>query len=316
MVSTEPSYAKPQARIAAIVLNYRTPELVEDCLRSIVPELRSGVDRIVVVDNASGDGSAERIDRFIQQQGSPMVELVESPVNGGFAAGNNVGIRSVEAQAYLLLNSDTLVRPGAPEQLWATLQSDARIGLCSPRLEWLDGTPQISCFRYHSPFSELIAGSRTGPIRTMLDHWDVPLPLRNEPFDPQWTSFAAVMIRREVFERVGLLDEGFFMYYEDVDFCRRAVESGFRVHHDPRPRVVHLRGGSSPVKELTAARKRRPRYYYESRSRYFRKAYGQQGPLLANGLWTVGRSVAWLREHLGRKLPHTVEREFLDNWRG
>jgi len=304
------------ARVAAVVLNYRTPELVIDCLETLAPEIDPQRDCIVVVDNQSGDDSAGAIRNAVESAGWKSVQVVESPRNGGFAAGNNYGIAAVDAQAYLLLNSDTLIRPGAVETLWRALQARTDVGLVSPRLEWPDGAPQISTFRFHSPFSELVAGSGTGAVRSLLERWDVPIPVREEAFSPEWTSFAAVMIRAEVLRVAGPLDDGFFMYFEDVDYCRRARRAGWRVWHEPEARVVHLRGGTSSVKAATAARRRRPDYYYASRRRYFRNAYGAAGPVLANLCWTLGRVVSWLRETLGSKPPHTVDRELQDNWTG
>ena len=303
-------------RVAVVVLNYRTPALTVDCARSVLAEIDPRQDRIVLVDNASGDGSADKIRAGLAGVGGDVLRVVESGANGGFAAGNNVGIASVGARAYLLLNSDTWLRQGALERLWQVLASDARIGLVTPRLEWPDGQPQISCFRFHTPVSELIAGAATGPVRALLDRWDVPLPVQDGPSEPDWSSFAAVLIRGEVIRTVGLLDSAFFMYFEDVDYCRRARRAGWRIRNEPSARVVHLRGGSSPVKALSAARKRRPRYYYASRALYYRRAFGGLGPLAANLLWTAGRSLAWLRETLTGKPSHTVERELLDNWRG
>jgi GT2 family glycosyltransferase len=303
-------------RLAAIVLNYRTPALVLDCLETLVPELDPVRDAALVVDNASGDDSSEVIRRGITEHGWKGVRLVVAERNGGFAAGNNVGIRALSADAYLLLNSDTLVRSGAVERLLQALHSDPRVGVVSPRLEWPDGTPQISCFRLHTPWSDLVYTAGTEPVRRLLARWDVPIPVADEPFEPEWTSFAAVLIRGSAVERVGPIDEGFFMYYEDVDYCRRMLDSGWRILHEPRARVVHLRGGSSPVKALQAARKRRPRYFYASRSRYFRNAYGPMGLVAANLAWTAGRGIAFARELAGQKKPHAVERELLDIWRG
>lgn len=303
-------------RVAAIILNYRTPSLVVDCLETLVPQIDPALDEAIVVDNHSGDGSAEAIRAAITERGWSGVRLIESPRNGGFAAGNNVGIRAGRARAYLLLNSDTLLRPGALETLWSALDTNPRAGLVSPRLEWPDGTPQISCFRYHTPVSELMKAAETGPIDHLLKPWTVAIPLEERALEPDWTSFAAVMIRGEVIDTVGFLDEGYFMYYEDTDYCRRARAAGWVVRHVPEARVVHLRGGTSPVKELTRQRRRRPRYYYASRSRYFSQAYGRRGRVAANTLWTLGRGIAFLREALRHKRPHTVEWELWDNWRG
>lgn len=302
-------------RIAVVIVNYRTPDLIRDCLETLIPEIDRERDVVIVVDNASGDDSAASIRFQIRENGWDCVRLVESANNRGFAAGNNVGIRSVCAEAYFLLNSDTLVRPGAVDSLWDALARDCRLGIVSPRLEWPDGTPQISCFRMHTPWSEFIEGSATGPIRSLLAKWDVPLPVSEEPSTPEWTSFAAVLVRSEVIDTVGLLDDEFFMYYEDVDFCRRLRQRGWLVRHEPAAHVVHLRGGTSPVKSLQAARKQRPRYYYDSRRRYFRQAWGRLGLLAANSMWTLGRFIAWLRETLGQKKPHTVDRELADIWR-
>jgi GT2 family glycosyltransferase len=114
-------------------------------------------------------------------------------------------------------------------------------------------------------------------------------------------------------EQIGLLDDGYFMYFEDIDHCRRARLCGWQVAHDPEPRVVHLRGGSSSVKSAGAARSRRPRYYYASRSRYFRKFYGRRGLWFTNGLWHLGRAVSKTRELLGR--PSTIcQAEWRDIW--
>lgn len=103
------------------------------------------------------------------------------------------------------------------------------------------------------------------------------------------------MIRREVLEDLGLLDDGFFMYFEDVEFCFRARRGGWRILHEPAARVVHLRKGSSPVKALALSRRRLPRYFCESRARYFYKLYGHAGLLAANVLWSLGWTVSSLR---------------------
>jgi GT2 family glycosyltransferase len=303
-----------RARIAAVIVNYRTPDLTLDAVRSLLPQLDPVRDVVVVVDNASGDGSAARIREAVARAGWKGVRLIESAENSGFAGGNNAGLRAVHAEAYLLLNSDALARPGAVEALWQALGSDPAIGAVGPRLEWPDATPQISCFRFLTPCSELIRGSGGGVLGRALLPWVVPLPLPERPIDPPWTSFAAVLLRGDAVRAVGPLDDGYFMYFEDVDYCRRLWRGGWRVTHQPAAHAVHLRGGSSPVKRLTAQRKRRPRYFYEARSRYFLKWYGAPGLLVANLLWTAGRAVGLLRERLAGKEPRAVEAELRDLW--
>jgi len=303
-------------RVAVIVLNYCTPELALEAARSAATDVDPARDVVLIVDNASPDGSAEKIRQGLSALGMSHVRLVVSPKNGGFAAGNNVGIRAVSAEAYVLLNSDTVVRPGTMEVLVSALTSDPTIGIVSPLLCGEDDAPQISCFRFMSLGSEFIRGASTGAVTRWLGRYDVPLGVLHARTDVPWTSFACVMISRRVFEKVGLLDEGYFMYFEDADYCRLVRKAGFRIVHDPAGRVVHLRGRSSPVKQASSQKKARPSYYYEARSRYFRRGYGRMGAVAANLAWTVGLLVVVPRQLVGNKARTLVEDEFWDNWRG
>jgi GT2 family glycosyltransferase len=308
-------------RLCIVIVNYRTPGLVLDAIDSLEGQLEAGLDEIVVVDNDSGDASADQLERAIAARGlTRFCRVLRAGRNAGFAAGNNIGIRSVDANYYMLLNSDTIVRKGAVRELLAQMQQHPFVGIAGPRLEWPDGRPQASCFRDHSPVSELLSAAKTGALDALLHDFELAMPITDEPCEAEWLSFACVLIRREVFERVGLLDEGYFMYFEDSDFCRAARAAGFRVWYFPDARVVHLHGGSSAFSRVAnAARKpklpvRAPRYLYASRTRYFHKGYGMLGVLVANALWCVGRSVARSRELIGHKAPHVRDKEWLDNW--
>jgi GT2 family glycosyltransferase len=307
----------PDVDLCVVVVNYRTPAIVIDCLESLMPEIRRLGGMVAVVDNASPDDSVPRLSSWIRDEGAQdLVKLIESPENGGFAAGNNLGIRSCDAKLYLLLNSDTLVREGALEKLVAVMSSEQGVGLVSPRLEWPDGKPQESCFRYLNPVSELITGANTGLVTKLLSRYEVPIRVSDERSFPEWTSFACVMIRREVIEQIGGLDDGFFMYFEDAEFSFRARRAGWRILHEPAARVVHLRGGSSPMKSLKRLRKRLPRYFYESRTRYFYKLYGRLGLLAANSCWTIGRMISLLRSLMQRRTfrPKASEAQWRDIW--
>jgi N-acetylglucosaminyl-diphospho-decaprenol L-rhamnosyltransferase len=303
-------------RIAASVLNFRTPQMTLDCVRSLVPELDRERDELVVVDNHSEDGSAELLRKSFAEPGLARVRLIETERNGGFALGHNAAVRAIEADAYLLVNSDALFRAGAVATLWRRLDSDPRCAVVAPRLEESDGTPQTSCFRFHTPISEFVSAASTAPITRLLQRHEVPLPVRAEPESPDWTSFACVLVRGAALRAAGLLDESFFMYYEDVDLCRRLRRLGYTVASEPSARVVHRGGASSGVDAKETALRRRPRYFYASRVRYFRKHFGPLGPLAANLMWSAGRSISWARETFGRKAVHTVEHELLDRWRG
>ena len=302
--------------LATIILNYRTPMLTVDCLETVVEEQRDIENSVVVVvDNCSGDSSAEKINAAIQSRGwQASVRLMESSVNGGFAAGNNLGIEAVEAEFYLLLNSDTLVRPGAIAEMLGAFEGRPNVGLVGPRLEWPDGEPQPSCFRFRTPITELQFSAGTSILYRMFPTHVGTMPVSDGPIEPDWLSFACCMIRRSVIDQVGGLDEGYFMYFDDIDFCREARLAGWSVLYWPTAHVVHLRGQSGPVKEAGAQRRRRPTYYYCSRSRYFAKVYGRLGLWWVNICWSIGRSIAFVREVFGNKKPHDCERECLDNW--
>lgn len=302
-------------KLAIVILNYKTPQLVIDCLQSLSSEVDAISHRVVVVDNDSQDGSVEKIRGAIAtHHWSSWSEVIPSPINGGFSAGNNVGIKAIDAEAYLLLNSDTIVRPGAIAILLETMDKHPEAGLISPRLEWPDATPQISCFRYQSPFSEFIGSANTGIFTSLLHRFHVPLDVSDTPLTPEWTSFACVLVRKAVIDQVGLMDDGYFMYYEDVDYCRQARKSGWKILHNPAARVVHLRGGSGSVKTDMFKRKRPRPYLYASRSRYYSKYYGPFGLVLANGMWLLGRGISLLRELVGQKQPHTCEHTAQDIW--
>ncbi len=302
-------------RVAVIIVNFRTPHLVIDALESLRGQVDPQLDHVVVVDNDSGDGSAELIEEAIARRGMrAWVSCIRSSHNGGFSAGNNTGIRAVHADYYVLLNSDTVVRPHAVPTLLADMRARPNVGIGGPRLESSDSSPQISCFRDHGVWSELIYAARTRHVTRLLRRFEVPLPVSDAPRHADWLSFACVMIRREVFEKVGLLDEGFFMYFEDADFCRMARAAGFEVSCFPGARVVHLCGGSSDVQSSLASGQRPPRYFFASRARYFHKGYGRVGLALANLGWYAGRTLSLARETFGKKAPHTCERAWLDNW--
>lgn len=304
-----------RSRLAIIVLNYRTPQLTLDCLTTLVPEVDDDCV-VVVVDNASGDGSADVIARTIEARGwGRFARLIRAPNNGGFAAGNNLGILSVDADAYLLLNSDTLVCPGAVRSLREALAQHRDAGIIAAGLLTGAGEVDTNRFRNLAPLSELLRAADTGPLTRTLARFDPVLPPTDASEEVDWVGFAAVVVRRAVIASVGLLDAGFFMYFEDVDYCRRAAAAGWRVRWWPHARIVHLQGGSSQLTGAADRRRRAPRSYYAARARYFTRYYGRAGLWLANGCWYVGRTIALARECFGRPV-RAREAEHRDIWTG
>lgn len=277
------------------ILNYRTPDLTIDCLRSLVTEveLLPGT-RVVVSDNASGDVSVEKISTAIETEGwGDWVSFMPLERNGGYAFGNNAVIRPALQSAdpptyFLLLNPDTVVRPGALKVLVDFMNQHPQVGIAGSRLEDPDGTPQCSAFRFQTVLSELDSGLRLGVVSKFLAKWVVAPPIPEEVCQTDWVAGASMIVRRELFEQVGLLDEKYFMYYEEMDFCLQAKKSGWTCWYVPQSRVVHLVGQSSGVTDTKQPPKRRPQYWFDSRRRYFVKNYGWLYSALADTLWIFG----------------------------
>lgn len=291
-----------------VIVNYNTPGLTVDCLASLDQErARGDVGRVVVVDNASPDGSAEKIRSAIAANGwSDWVELVPLAQNLGFAAGNNAAIRplfekKLLPEYVLLLNPDTVVRPGAVRILVEFLDAHPKAGLAGSRLEDPDGTPQRSAFRFPGVAGEFENGVRLGLVSRVLSRHVVAPPARDEAHPTDWLAGASLLVRREVFERIGLLDDGYFLYFEEVDFCRRARDAGWECWYVPASRVVHLVGQASGITDRKRAPKRVPPYWFAARRRYFRKHAGRLRGLAADLAWAAGFALWRVRRRLQRK---------------
>ena len=310
----------PLRRVAVSVLNYRTAALTIDCLRAVLAELRGGAapaidGEVIVVDNASGDGSAEAIAAFLDAEaGGIPARLVRSARNEGFSGGHNRALELARAEHVLLLNSDALLRPGALAVMLGAAEAAPQTGLFAPRLEHEDGTVQTSCFRFPGPASEVIRGAATGPVTRLLARFDVPLEMPPPPEAIDWASFACILLRARMVAQIGPMDEGYFLYFEDAEYCLRARRAGWGIAHVRAARVVHLRGQSGPVKRLTGAGARLPAYYYASRSRFLYQAHGRAGLLAANLGWALGRGIARLRRLTGRGVPPASAAEARDLW--
>jgi hypothetical protein len=290
-------------RLWIVIVNYRTADLVVDCLCSLAPQLDDlGGGRVVIADNASGDGSAGKIAAAIEAADwTSWAAVLPLPKNGGFAYGNNAGIRAALGAAsppdhVLLLNPDTVVRPGALHALVAFMEAHPEAGIAGSLIENPSGSVDRSAHRIPSPLGELESTARLGTLSRLLHRYSVSPPLRNEVHACDWVSGASMLIRRPVLEQVGLLDEGYFLYFEEVDFCCRARNAGWQVWYVPESRVLHLEGASTGIR---AAAQRRPAYWYASRRRFFVKHHGIFGLLAADLLWTLGRLLFLVRAGFG-----------------
>jgi GT2 family glycosyltransferase len=269
---------------------------------------------VVVVDNASRDGSADIIAAWLAAHPEAPVTLVRSAHNSGFSGGHNQGIAARRAEFYLVLNSDAVLTEGFCAALLAAARAQPEAGLFAPRIDYDDGSQQISCFRIPTPASELIRGAATGPVTRALRRYNMWLDMPPAPSDIGWASFAGILLRARMIEEIGPMDEGYFLYFEDTEYCLRACRAGWKIAYVPQARFVHFRGGSAPVKALARQRARLPRYYYASRTRLFYQAHGYPGLVAANLALYAGWLISGLRRLAGRREHQPVAQEWRDIW--
>ena len=285
------------------IVNYRTGTLVAECLSSLAGEVAClAGGRIIVVDNASGDGSAAHIGEAIRSKGwGDWVEVIELPRNGGFAYGNNRAIeRAAELDpafdAIVFLNPDTIVRPGALAALLDQLRSNPAAGIVGASIEDEQGVLQRSAHVFPSPLGEFEGAAQLGVLSRFIKPRSAGAHSHVPPRTCDWVSGACFAVRRQVFDQIGSLDEGFFLYFEETDFCLRARRAGWSCWLVPQARVMHAEGAATGI---NTPRRRRPAYWYASRRRFFLKAYGVTGLLAADLLWAIGRCSLLLRRGLG-----------------
>ena len=203
--------------------------------------------KVVVVDNGSTDGSVAAV-----RSGWPHVRLIETGENLGYARANNRAIRATDSELILLLNSDTVVRPGGVDALVDELHTHPDVAVVGPRLVDVNGNPELSFGSMISPLNETRQKLKDAVLARqlpLLSTWVARSASR--PHHPEWVSGACLLVRREDAEAAGLLDERFFLYGEDVDFCASVRTRGRRVRFIPTVEVVHARGRSGPVLPFT-----------------------------------------------------------------
>lgn len=298
--------------VLIVVVNYRTGRLAIECLRSLASEVASWPGtRVEVVDNCSGDGSGDVIAQAIEREGwSAWAALRRAPVNGGFSYGNNFAVRAALASAdppgcFWLLNPDTEVRPGALRALLDFLAAHPWVGIVGSSLENADGSSWPHAFRFPSLRSELVSGLRLKVVAALLKKHVVMMTMDDTAERVDWLPGASMMVRREVFESVGLMDEGYFLYYEETDFCLAARHAGWECWYVPQSRVMHHAGQSTGVTGTQGLVNRRPSYWFESRRRYFVKNHGW--------LYAVATDLVWALSFMTQQVSRRLQRKPLDH---
>lgn len=266
-------------RLLTVILNWRTAEMT---LQSAEAALRAldGIDgALVIVDNDSGDGSFETMTAEVATRGwdtgPQQVRVIQSGRNGGFGAGNNVGIRAdlpggVRPDFVYILNSDAFPEPGAIRALLNHLVAHPATGFAGSFIQGDDDAPHRTAFRFPSIAGEFEAHIRFGPVSRLLKNSIVAQPIPEITTRVDWLAGASLMMRMDVLDQIGLFDETFFLYFEETDLCRRAALAGWPTDYVRESVVVHIGSVSTGM----GGWKRIPGFWLDSRWHYFKKNHG------------------------------------------
>ena len=308
-------------RTLVVIVDFRSTTVLLDCLQSLASEARADASiHVAICQNGSGDGSDELLREAIRSRGwESWCSLLVLDHNRGFTGGNNAilepALRWPEPPEFLLLlNPDTVPCSGMVGAMVRSLELNPNWGFVGPVMTFADGMQHASCFRDIRPINEFLHAAGTGPIDRLFRKWIVSTPFPHREAPHEWITFACAMTRREVLQETGLLDEGYFAYFDDADLCWRARRAGWTIGHCRATSCVHLKGTSSGVHKLRAERKPSPAYQMRGRARYFAKRHGIAGLWLANLCWHAGRAVSWTRELIERKQSHLPKSQWRAIW--
>lgn len=317
--------------LSLVIVNWNVRDLLRRCLASIAgsddvfvaglaaPPAASGRWRaeVIVVDNASADGSATML-----AQQFPWVRTIANTTNAGFTRANNQGLAASRGRYVLFLNPDTELSPPALATMLRFAETHTEVGIVGPQLRYGDGSPQSSRRRFPTLatfFLESTVVQQWWPRNRVLTRYYVLDRRDDETSRVDWVVGACMLVRRALLDQIGGFDEGFFMYSEELDLCRRAVDRGWQVVYLPEAVVTHHEGKSS--EQVVAARHIR---FHTSRVRYVRKYHGALAAALVRGFLLLTFAWQWLVEAAkwlaGQVIPaqraqRPMRRERMTAWR-
>ena len=271
--------------LSIVIVSYNTKNILRDCLSSVIKNTRGLDYEIIVIDNASSDGSIEMLKKEFSS-----TRIIRNKENLGFAKANNQGIRIAKGDNILLLNSDTIVFDNCLYKISEFIKSRSDIGILGCKVLNRDKSLQYSCFHNPTLLTELVFFSKT----IIKNFWD-PLSYfkhmrywnHNSLKEVDCLSGCFFWVKKDVFEQVGLLDEDFFMYFEDFEFCRRMKKrSHYKIYYYPEAEIIHLGTMSADPDNYSMIK-----YCYESVVKYFHKCDGKivarRFDLLCNFVWRL-----------------------------
>lgn len=286
-------YAARPMKVAGVIVNYRTPELSARAVDALLVELSSFPGaRVFLVDNDSGDGSFARLQRESAQRGwGEKVFLLAARRNGGYGYGINLAVEhalglAAPPEYFYVINSDAFADSGSVARLVAFMDAHADAGIASSRIHGEDGHDQGAAFRFPTLFSDLESTAGLGVISSLLSRFIVSIPTPPEDRQIDWVSGTSMIVRKRAIDEVGLFDEGFFLYFEEVDYCRRLARAGWKSFFVADAPITHIGCVSTGMLD---ANRRMPGYWFESRHRYFLKHHGRAYTALSDLTWLIGQ---------------------------
>jgi len=290
--------------VLCVILNWRTADMTLRAAQSAITAMEGIEGAITIVDNDSQDGSFEAMREAAQNW--PRVQVLQAGRNGGYGAGNNVGIRAglpdgSKPDYVYVLNSDAFPAPDAIRALVDHLEANPKTGFAGSHIHGEDGEPHTTAFRFPSIASEFEGAAKTGPISKLLKNAIIAPALPTVTTQVDWLAGASVLMRQSVLDQIGIFDETFFLYFEETDLCHRAARAGWPTDYVVESRVMHIGSVSTGMKEW----QRVPSYWFSSRRHYFEKNHGRIYAFGATVAHIAGLGVYGLRVLLQRKKPHT-----------
>lgn len=299
-------------KILAIIVNYKTTDTAKETLKSLLPQIKEiGDSQIMVIDNDSQDQSVERLTEYVKKENwEKYISIVDAGINGGFGAGNNFAIRKglssdSPPDYFYLINPDAVTETNALKALSDFLDSNLMTGVVGSSLQRPNGDKKVPAYFFPNIIDEFQRGLDIGFVKKILKRWLVAPEIPKETSEADWVTGASLMIRREMFEDIGLFDEKYFLYYEETDLCKRAKKKGWKVYHVKESSITHICGVSTGIKDK---KKRTPDYLFSSRRYYFMKHHGKLILWLSNIFFIIGYSLRSLRNLLqlrkSKESPH------------
>lgn len=273
-------------RVGIAIVNYKTSALVCECLKGIAQLSTTAEINVCIVDNHSGDGSFKRLsEEVMRPEYVGWVHVIEGGRNGGFSYGNNLAAKyfsDLDISYFWMLNPDTFPSKDSLANLLAVFEQKPACGAVGSRLQDVDGTRQVAAFNFPKPFGEFVNALRFGLIERMLPRYVIAYELPDVLQKVDWVAGASMLVRWEDFKLVGFMDEGYFLYFEEVDLCFELTKVGRNIYYAPESIVVHHVGAATGISDTRKKSPRRPQYWFDSRRRFYLKNYGFSGVFIAD----------------------------------